>query len=398
MKRYLPIIIVILFFLFHYSNLAINDNYIDPILLEQKEETFKASAKMPSIKLYGKYIGLMDADSRRILFGKDETKKAPMASTTKIMTGILALESGKTKETVKVSAKAASMPKVHLGIRSGETYILEDLLYSLMLTSHNDSAVAIAEHLGGSVEGFAKLMNQKAKKLGMKDTEFVTPNGLDANGHESTAKDMCLLGSYAIKNSAFCSLIKTGSHAFRATSSNRSFKVGNKDAFLSIYDGALGIKTGFTSKAGFCFVGAAKKNDVTLVSTTLASGWPPNKSYKWQDTKALMDFGFKNYKKKSLPTKNLSYLKIPVEDGLKQIVSVQNIDAPVMLLSNFDDVHVSYQLPDKLTAPVIMTVPIGHVIYYVNDSKIVSLPIYPSEDIAKKKFSDVFGNVLDKFL
>ncbi len=399
MKRFFALLILLASILFQYSIMRSELQYDIPVLLDKKEEVIPASASPPKLRLYGKYTGLMDAGSGRLLYGREAGSEAAMASTTKIMTCILALENGdRKKDVLKASGKAASMPRVHLGMRINETFLLNDLLYSLMLTSHNDTAVAIAEHIGGSVKGFAALMNQKAKKIGMTNTNFVTPNGLDAPGHQSTARDMCLLGSYALKNNEFRSIIQTKSHKFKSISSKRSFIVSNKDAFLSIYKGSLGIKTGFTSKAGYCFVGAAKKdNRRTLVSATLASGWPPSKNYKWQDTKALMDYGFKHYKNKTLPSKDLSKLKIPVVKGVKNTVSVQNIDSPVLMLSDFDHIHVSYQLTSRLKAPLQKTTPIGKIIYTINNDKFLTLPIYPSEDIRKTNFFDYCRLVFNKF-
>ena len=193
--------------------------------------------------LHASYACLMDAGSHRILYSKNTDKKVPMASTTKIMTALLALESNKLNDVVIASKKAAGMPKVHLGMQPGRQYYMKDLLYSLMLESHNDTAVAIAEHLGGSVSGFAAKMNQKAKLLGMSSTHFITPNGLDANGHYSTASDMCKLASYAIKNKDFLSLVQTKSHSFSDCSGKYHYSLTNHDAFLSYYEGALGIKT-----------------------------------------------------------------------------------------------------------------------------------------------------------
>ena len=143
--------------------------------------------------LYARSAVLMDADSGRILFGKDERRKLPMASTTKIMTCILVLEQMQEDQKASVSDYAVCQPKVRLGVKKKEQFYVNDLLYSLMLESHNDTAVAIAEHLGGSVSGFAAKMNQKAKLLGMSSTHFITPNGLDANGHYSTASDLSLI-------------------------------------------------------------------------------------------------------------------------------------------------------------------------------------------------------------
>ncbi len=269
----------------------------------------------PSLR--ASYACVIDVGSHRILYGKEESVEAPMASTTKIMTAILAIESGKMDDIVTASSYAVSMPKVHLGMHTGDQYRMKDMLYSLMLESHNDTAVVIAEHLAGSVERFATLMNDKAKELEMYDTHFVTPNGLDDDDHYSTAYDMCLLGAYAMQNDTFRELIQTRSYTFTDVSGRYSYSLTNHDAFLSYYDGALGIKTGFTGNAGYCFVGAAKRDDVTLISCVLACGWPPDKSLKWTDTKALMDYGFDNYKKQTLPLQDLSKVRVPVSGGTK---------------------------------------------------------------------------------
>ena len=162
MKRFIPFLLIIVFASFYYNYLQEGiSSSLEPALLEKKGEFFPATATAPAIQLKGTYVSLIDAETGRLLYGKNSEKEAPMASTTKIMTSILALESGRTSETVTASSKASSMPKVHLGMKKGETFLLSDLLYSLMLESHNDSAVAIAEHLEGSVESFAKKMNEK---------------------------------------------------------------------------------------------------------------------------------------------------------------------------------------------------------------------------------------------
>lgn len=187
----------------------------------------KEDEKSTNIQLYARSAVLMDADSGRVLFGKNETQKMPMASTTKIMTCIIALEYGNMEDTVSVSSYAAGQPKVHLGIHNGQQFLLKDLLYSLMLESHNDSAVAIAEHVGGSVEGFAALMNQKAAELGCGNTYFITPNGLDAGScdksgeqkvHSTTAEDLARIMKYCINGSAkkeeFLEITRTQSYSF----------------------------------------------------------------------------------------------------------------------------------------------------------------------------------------
>ena len=217
------------------------------------------------------------------------------------MTCILALENGKGDDYVMVSKNAAAQPEVKLGLKEGEQYYLEDLLYSLMLKSHNDTAVAIAEHIGGSVEGFAHMMNEKAKEIGCTSTHFVTSNGLDgadAGGvHETTARDLALIMSYAIKNKTFLHITQTRDYSFYDLSGNRQFSVHNANAFLDMTPDAISGKTGFTGNAGYCYVGACKNEGRTFIIALLGCGWPNNKSYKWKDTMKLLEYGKENFHK-----------------------------------------------------------------------------------------------------
>ncbi len=350
------------------------------------------------LSLHAHYACVMDGDSHRILHSRESAVKVPMASTTKIMTALLALESKRTDEIVTASKKAASMPKVHLGMKAGYRYRMKDLLYSLMLESHNDTAVAVAEHLGGSVEQFARKMNEKAAGLGMNSTHFVTPNGLDADGHFSTARDMCLLASYAIKNPDFLKLIQTKTYRFSDISGKRTYSLNNRDAFLSYYDGALGVKTGFTGKAGYCFVGAAKQNGITLTSCVLACGWPPDKSWKWTDTKSLMDYGFRYYTPTELPVQDLTLTKIPVTDGKKDSVSLRRPEAVTTLTGSFDSLRITYQIPDSLCAPVRTDTPVGSISFYINDELFQKVSVFASENIEKSCFSDKIEKVLNTWM
>lgn len=354
--------------------------------------------KEDSPTLSASYACVMDAGSHRILYGKEAQTKAPMASTTKIMTALLALEYGKPESVVTASSHACSMPKVHLGMTKGEQFLLSDLLYSLMLESHNDTAVAIAEHVAGSVENFAGMMNEKANELGLKNTHFVTPNGLDADDHYSTAEDLSILAAHAIKNKDFLSLVQTKSHRFSNLAATRTFSVTNRDAFLSYYDGALGIKTGFTGKAGYCFVGAAKRNGITLTSCVLASGWPPDKNRKWTDTKSLMDYGFSNFYESTLPLQDMTLITIPVEDGKKVSVSCCQPKKHSTLLTRSDTLTIEYDLPEKLCAPVDTSIPIGTVSYYINDTLFQKDEVFPSENVEKSDFSDKIDFVFHYFM
>ena len=183
--------------------------------LGQNEDIENSEMKeIENIKLNSLSALLMDGENNRVLYEVNGYQEMPMASTTKIMTCIIALEQGNLEDVVTVSDYAQRMPDVQLNIRSGEQYKLKDMLYSLMLESHNDVAVAIAEHVGGSVAGFATMMNDKARALGCSNTNFVTPNGLDAEGHYTTARDLAVISSYAIQNKEFLDITNTSSHKF----------------------------------------------------------------------------------------------------------------------------------------------------------------------------------------
>ena len=249
--------------------------------------------------LYALSAVLMDGDSGRVLYEKEGYTARPNASTTKVMTCILALEKGSGDDYVMVSENAASQPEVKLNLKEGEQYYLEDLLYSLMLKSHNDTAVAIAEHIGGSVEGFAKMMNAKAKEIGCTNTHFVTPNGLDsadAGGiHQTTARDLALIMSYAVKNKAFLHITQTRDYSFSDISGKRQFSVHNANAFLDMTPDAISGKTGFTGNAGYCYVAACENEERKFIISLLGCGWPNNKTYKWKDAMKLLEYGKANF-------------------------------------------------------------------------------------------------------
>lgn len=217
-----------------------------------------------------------------------------MASTTKIMTCILVLENTDPSDTAAASENAAMQPKVHLGVQKGETFYVKDLLYSLMLESHNDAAVILAEKTAGSVEAFAEKMNQKAEEIGCSDTHFVTPNGLDdedAGGeHATTAVDLARILRYCImqspKRDEFLEITRTKTYEFSDVEQKKHYSCYNHNAFLDMMEGALTGKTGFTGKAGYCYVGALESEGRTFVVALLGCGWPNNRSYKWTDTKS----------------------------------------------------------------------------------------------------------------
>ena len=425
-------------------------------------------------KLYARAAVLMDAESGRVLYEKNGDEILPMASTTKIMTCIIALENADLEETVSISAYAASMPKVKLYVKKGEEYRLGDLLYSLMLESHNDVAVAIAEHIGKkylpaqlqskevceftkeeslqAVAAFADLMNEKAYKLGCTNTWFITPNGLDATEtfyskgdgmdreiqssgdegaeltrqHSTTAKELAAIMSYCIlyspKKDAFLEITRTPSYTVTSLDGRNSFCT-NHNAFLNMMEGALSGKTGFTNLAGYCYVGAVERDGRTYVVALLACGWPNNKSYKWSDTKILMNYGIEEYfyrefgngaQALGLPD------KVQVRNGQTPYIG-QNAYVPVevvessdatgrpenfcelfgnglgMLMRADEEVVVNYQMANVLEAPVYKGDIIGVITYEVNGIIYKQEEIVITADVAEIDVKWCFERVIDGF-
>lgn len=379
---------------------------------EEAETTEDAEIK-PS-ELYARSAVLMDADSGRILFAKNGEEKMPMASTTKIMTCILTLEEGNLADRVGVSEEAASQPEVKLGMRTGQEFYLRDLLYSLMLESHNDSAVAIAEHIGGSVEGFADKMNAKARALGCTDTYFITPNGLDGkdeNGiHHTTAADLARIMKYCITESdqreAFLKITRAESYSFTDCAGKGNYSCVNHNAFLKMMDGALTGKTGFTSAAGYCYVGALRRDERTFIVALLACGWPNNKSYKWADTRKLMTYGLENFFYQEI-TPELSDDTVRVADGFAggfpgtgsaEIKLRTGGGTRRLLLKRSEKIEMKSDIPQELTAPVRAGDRVGEITYTVDGRIVAYYPVFTAESIPKRDVQICMSYVFRTFL
>ena len=389
-----------------------------PLPLMAAEEN---AASAPSLNLHAGAAVLMDGESGRILYEKNAHQIMPMASTTKIMTCILALEYGTLTDYAKVSSYAAGMPKVKLGVKADEYYLLEDLLYSLMLESHNDAAVIIAEHIAGSTEEFADMMNQKARDIGCFDTFFITPNGLDASAktasgetkiHSTTAADLAKIMSYCImvspQKEKFLEITRTPSKTIQSyrekegafLSTGRSFSLNNHNAFLTMMEGALSGKTGFTGNAGYCYVGSLRRDNKTFVVALLACGWPNHKTYKWSDTTALMNYGLQNYERHHLSEyafDETTLSPIPVLNGQtislwesaftnliiekRETESDSLLSSDALLLKKDETIRVTCELPETLTAPVAAGTQIGTVKYSLGDDLLHMDYILTTDDI-----------------
>lgn len=378
--------------------------------------------------LYARGAVLMDGDSGRILFAKNQEEVLPMASTTKIMTCILALEFSSRQEICQVSAEAAAQPAVHLGMREGETYYLNDLLYSMMLESHNDSAWCVAEHVAGSVEAFSDLMDEKAREMGCENTNFVTPNGLDGEDeegpHSTTAKDLALMMRYCVEESPkreeFLEITQKPSYNFGDVSGKRSFSCVNHNGLLTMMEGALTGKTGFTGKAGYCYVGTVRRGERTLVAALLACGWPNHKNYKWSDIRKLMDYGFSNYKKKTLDLSRVILAPVQVEQGTEASVNVAiREDGAVwknagqqrptdrkggnelslsMLLKPEETLRAVAEYPRAVGAPVTTGGRAGWVVCFLGQEEVARFPLVYEKTVEKLTFFVWLERILKNFL
>lgn len=253
---------------------------------------------------------VMDAHSGKVLWEKNSQAKSLIASTTKIMTALVVLENAPLDEIVTVSAEAVGVEGSSMYLTAGEELTVEDLLYGLMLLSGNDAAEALAYHVSGSIEDFAELMNRKADVLGLRNTRFANPHGLDSEDNYSNASDMARLAAYALQNEHFRRIVSSQSYSCGTR------RMTNHNKLLWDYEGAVGVKTGYTKKAGRILVGAAEKNGRQLISVTISA--PDD----WKDHRAMLDLGFSKYTCRQVLTAGTPVAELAVMNGLSDSVSL----------------------------------------------------------------------------
>lgn len=233
---------------------------------------------------------LIEKDSGRVIFEKSSKKQMPMASTTKIMTAICAIENcDNIDKEIEIPPSAAGVEGSSMYLQAGEKMTIRELLYGLMLSSGNDAAVAIGESIAGSIDAFVELMNKKAVEIGANNTHFANPNGLPNQEHYSTAEDMAKITAYGMSNSAFADIVSTKSYKIQGEGKAYPRVLSNHNKLLSMYEGCIGVKTGFTKAAGRCLVSGAERNGMTLICVTL------NAPDDWNDHKEMFDYGFEKY-------------------------------------------------------------------------------------------------------
>ena len=345
--------------------------------------------KKPNIS--SQFVLLMDGDSGRVLFDKNSNKVVPMASTTKIITAIVALENSNLNDIVTISKRASSIRGSTIGLKDGQKLTVEQLIYGLMLKSGNDCAIAIAEHVSGSVEKFVVMMNSKAFDIGAFNTHFVTPHGLDEDGHFTTVYDLALITRYAFNNEMFSKIVSTKNITINGASGPRSFSNINKT--LWNLKGADGVQTGYTGKAGKCLVASANRDGKRIICVLL------NSNNRWDDSKSLIEYGFNNFKSQKLISKADYNNKIIVENGQKLNV-MAGIDKDITISvsdKELDNFEVKVEILDNLKAPVLCGEQIGTLSIYADNKVIFSVPYRAIEDVPKLKTKNMYEKFINKF-
>lgn len=348
---------------------------------EHKSGGFSVSAR--SAVLYQPEID-------NFLYSKDADVRLPMASTTKIMTALVALENSVLSEIVEVEDSAIGTEGSSAYLRQGDTLTMEELLYALLLQSANDAAVAIACHIGGDVEGFSALMNDRACQLGLTDTHFTNPHGLDDDEHYTTARELSLIAAEAMRNPTFKKIASTYKKTFAIEDRTRTYVNHNK--LLRLYDGCIGVKTGFTKKSGRCLVGAAEKEGLTFITVTLDA--PSD----WSDHKKMLDFGFESLEKITLASGFDHMYKIPLLDGENEYLTVANPDGAEMITERTEqEIAEHVRLVKYGIAPINRGDKLGEIIYTSDGKEVARVPLVALESVKKKENKGFFEKILSIF-
>lgn len=324
---------------------------------------------------------VMDADSGRVLYQHNPDEKLGIASTTKIMTAIIALENCNLDETVNVSHNASLTEGSSMYLKPNEKITVENLLYGLMLNSGNDAATALAEHISGSVEEFAKLMNEKAQKIGMSNSSFTNPHGLDNENHYSTAYDMALLTKYAINNEFFKTIVKTKNKITEVDSNEKYRYLTNHNKLLSMYEWCQGVKTGYTKKCGRCLVSFSVKNGVRLICITL------NDPNDWNDHIELYNMLFEKYTNYKIINTNDYVCSVNIENSKENSLKLHCYKAINLTLtdSEYKKLVIEYDYPKTIKAPVYIGQKIGKINIKLNNQIIASSELVAKYGISKER-------------
>lgn len=382
------------------NNEVLDDNSTINSQIVETLETSSPETNLPDINSRAAVV--IDRATNTILYGKKETERRKMASTTKIMTCLLVIENCDLSETIEVSKKSAGTGGSRLGLKTGDKITINDLLYGLMLCSGNDTAVALAEHIGGSIEGFAEIMNNRAKELGLENTHFVTPHGLDADEHYTTAYELAKLTNYALNNEIFAKIV--GTKTYTVTINGYPKTISNTNELLGNLNGVYGVKTGFTNGANRCLVTACKRNNLDIICVVLGAD---TKKFRTQDSIKLIEYSFKtftpvnvqelvNKKFEEWKHENINCFEIIKGQTQNVELKINPLEYSTLPINNnsIKDLNILINCKQILNAPVLKDSYLGKIEVYSGEEVLTSCDILLNCNILKKNMFDYFIEIL----
>lgn len=346
--------------------------------------------KVGAVSTSAKGAVLLNADTGEIIYSKNCDERLPMASTTKIMTGLLLCEYGNFDREITVTAEMVRVEGSSMGLLAGDKVTLHDLLYGLMLASGNDAANVIAYVLGGGLDGFVQMMNNKAEALGLKNTHFATPSGLDADDHYTTAYELGIITMHALRNETFAQAVSTQKATLNYGNPPYKRSLSNHNKLLKLFENAVGVKTGFTKKSGRCLVSAAKREGKSVIAVTL------NDPNDWNDHIKLLEYGLSAIKKTNYSPMVSSY-NIPVIGGDSDTLTV-NISPFTVNSLETENITSQVYLPQFLYAPVAENEVLGSVVYKQGDKLLGEVKLKASRSIkACEQIKTPLQIIMDNF-
>ena len=370
---------------------------------EIQKEVIETSSNPEEADVDSRIALIYDRASGKILYEKNGNKQTPMASTTKIMTAIVVLENANLKDVVTIDSKAAGIGGSRLGLKKNDKITVNDLLYGLMLRSGNDAAVALANYVGGSVESFAQMMNEKAKEMGLTNSHFIVPHGLDNDGHYTTAYELAKMADYALKIDKFKQIVGTQNTTIYINGYAKA--INNTNKLLGSVSGVYGVKTGFTNGAGRCLVTACKIDDLDIVTVIIGADTTKQRT---ADTIKLINYAYNNFEvinikeiveEKFEQWKAINQSRIYVNKGIKNNVELLLEDMPfenmAIKKNNKDKIDVEVNSIFYLEASVAKNQVIANMKITINGETLEILEVYSKEEIRKKEMQDYFIEFLE---
>lgn len=350
-----------------------------------------AATEEDKLKLTSTAAILMEQDTKRVLYSKNHRNKVKIASTTKILTAIVAIENKSLEDMVTISKKAAGTGGSTVGLKSGSEVSLKSLMYGMLLKSGNDCAVAIAEYVGGSVENFAEMMNKKAYEIGAKDTHCTNPHGLDTEDNYSTAYDLALITCYAKTNETLSKML--GTESITLLFGTASKYLANTNRLLFTYEYCDGGKTGFTNGANRCLVATAKKDDLKIVAVVLGAN---TTDIRFSEAKELLKYGIENYKMTDVSQSINWYIDIPVYKGnIYSYVKKFEFNQKLPLKEDeLEQIYISQSIIPNLYAPVPRGSYLGKLELYIGEEILYSKDVFLEQNITKNSVWDYISKGL----